>query len=242
MKDAREHRFSTTQWTLVLAAGTRGVGAEAALERLCALYWPPIFAYVRRRGHSSDEAADLTQGFFARLIEKGDLKSADRSRGRFRTFLLSACQHYLANQWHRERAQKRGGGRHPLSLDAETGEALTLRALAHDETPELLFQRQWCMTLLSCVLQDLRDEYHASGRSAIFEGLKRFLGGDDDPGYAETAAVLGMAPGAVKVAVHRLRGRYRDALRERVAATVASGDDVEGEIRHLLLVLGSGSR
>lgn len=243
MRDAAGGRkFGTTQWSLVLAAGERGSAAgEVALERLCSLYWNPIFAYVRRRGYSSDEAADLTQGFFARLIEKGDLASADRSRGRFRTFLLSACQHFLANQWHRSRAQKRGGDRSSVSLDVAAADRSIESALAHNETPEVLYERQWCRTLLAGVLDDLREEYQATGRGKVFEGLKRFLTGDHDPAYAEAARELAITPGAVKVAVHRLRNRYRDALRERVAATVASEDEVADEIRHLLKTLGGGS-
>lgn len=234
-------RFGTTEWSLVLAAGEPGSAAgAAALARLCALYWYPIFAFVRRQGHSAEEAEDLTQGFFARLIEKGDLAGADRSRGRFRSFLLSACQHFLANEWDKSRAQKRGGGRFSLSIDAAAAEGRTLRALAHGETPELLYERQWCLTLLAGVLEDLRDEYVATGRARMFERLKRFLTGDEDPGtYAEAARDLGVTEGAVKVAVHRLRNRYRDALRARVAATVASDDEVADEIQHLLQTLGT---
>lgn len=234
-------RFATTQWSLVLAAGERGsAGSEAALARLCALYWYPVFAFVRRQGHPASEAEDLTQGFFARLIEKGDLAGADRSRGRFRSFLLSACQHFLANEHDRRQAQKRGGGRTLLSIDVATAERRYDRALAHGETPEFLYERQWCLTLLAGVLEDLRDDYAASGRERVFERLKRFLAGEDDPGtHAEAARELEMTEAAVKVAVHRLRGRYREALRERVAATVASEEEVADELRHLLQILAT---
>lgn len=236
-------RFATTQWSLVLAAaGRRGTAdGDEALSRLCALYWYPVFAFVRRRGYSTDEAEDLTQGFFTRIIEKGDLTDADRARGRFRSFLLSACQHYLANERDRTLAQKRGGGRPPLSIDVADAEQRYRRALAHEETPEVLYERQWCLTLLDAVLADLRDEYAASGRAAVFEGLKGFLTGDEAPGTsAEAGRALGMTEGAVRVAIHRLRTRYRETLRAAVAATVASEGEVQDEIEACLRALGRG--
>jgi RNA polymerase sigma-70 factor (ECF subfamily) len=147
-------RFDTTQWSLVLAAGRRGSAAgEEALGSLCSQYWYPVFAFIRRRGYSVDEAQDLTQGFFARLIEKGDLAAADRNRGRFRTFLLTACRHYLANERDRARAGKRGGGRAPLSIDVVAAEGRYERALADAETPERLYDRHWCLALLEGVLE-----------------------------------------------------------------------------------------
>lgn len=233
-------RFATTQWSLVLAAaGERGSAAgDEALARLCALYWYPVFAFVRRRGHAAPEAEDLTQGFFARLIEKGDLAGADRARGRFRSFLLSACQHYLANEHDRAVAQKRGGRRAPLSIDVADAEQRYAGALAHGETPELLYERQWCLTLLGGVLGDLQDEYEATGRGRLFERLKRFLTGEDDPGTcAEAGRELDMTEGAVRVAVHRLRNRYRETLRATVAATVASEAEVMEEIEFCLRAL-----
>jgi RNA polymerase sigma factor (sigma-70 family) len=237
-------RFATTRWSLVLAAGLRGSAAdEAALARLCVLYWYPVFAFVRRRGHSAEDAEDLTQGFFARLIEKGGLASADRSRGRFRSFLLSACQHFLANEKERSGAQKRGGGRPALSIDVADAERRYERALGHDETPEVVYERQWCLALLAGVLEDLRDEYRATGRERVFDRLKPFLTAEDDGGtYAEAARDLAMAEGAVKVAVHRLRNRYRQTLRARVAATVESEDDVADEIQHCLRALARRAR
>jgi RNA polymerase sigma-70 factor (ECF subfamily) len=237
-------RFATTQWSLVLAAGLRGSAAdEDALARLCALYWYPVFAFVRRRGYGSEDAEDLTQGFFARLIEKGDLASADQSRGRFRSFLLSACQHFLANEGEKRRAQKRGGDQPALSIDVAAAERRYERALGHDETPEVLYERQWCLTLLGRVLDDLRDEYHATGRERLFDRLKPYLTGDEDGGtYAEAARDLAMEEGAIKVAVHRLRNRYRQALGATVAATVASADDVADEIQHCLRTLARRPR
>jgi RNA polymerase sigma-70 factor (ECF subfamily) len=233
-------RFATTQWSLVLAAGQRGsAGAEQALARLCALYWYPVFAFVRRRGHPPDEAEDLTQAFFARLIEKGDLGDADRSRGRFRSFLLTACQYFLANERDRTLTLKRGGGRVPLSIDAAVAEGRYEQALAHAETPERLYDRQWCLALLEGVLEALRAEYATSGRQEVFERLQPFLSGGSEAGtHADAARDLGTSPGAVKVAVHRLRRRYRDELRRRVADTVESDQDVEDELRYLLRTVG----
>jgi RNA polymerase sigma-70 factor (ECF subfamily) len=232
-------RFATTQWSLVLAAGERGsAGAEEALARLCSLYWYPVFAFVRRQGHATDEAQDLTQGFFTRLIEKGDLAGADRSRGRFRSFLLAACQHFLSNERDRARAKKRGGGLLPMSIDLAAAEGRYERALAHSETPERLYDRQWCLTLLAGVLDDLRDEYAAAGKERVFKRLKDFLTADEGAGtHADAARDLGTTAAAVKVAVHRLRRRYREGLRRRVADTVESTQDVDDEIRHLLRTL-----
>lgn len=232
-------RFATTQWSLVLAAGERGSAeAEQALARLCSLYWYPVFAFVRRQGHPTDEAQDLTQGFFTRLIEKGDLADADRSRGRFRSFLLTACQHFLSNERDRTRAKKRGGGIVPVSIDVAAAEGRYERALAHSETPERLYDRQWCLTLLAGVLDDLHEHYVASGNERVFDRLKDFLTADEDAGtHAEAARDLGMTAAAVKVAVHRLRRRYREELRRRVADTVETAQDIEDEIRYLLRTL-----
>jgi RNA polymerase sigma factor (sigma-70 family) len=233
-------RFATTEWSLVLAAGRPGSeGADEALARLCSLYWYPVFAFVRRQGHPAEEAEDLTQGFFARLIEKGDLGDADRSRGRFRSFLLAACQHFLSNERDRARAKKRGGGRLPLSIDIAAAEGRYERALAHSETPERLYDRQWCLTLLGGVLDGLGDDYEAAGKGRVFDRLKDFLTADEGAGtHAQAARELRMSEAAVKVAVHRLRRRYREELRRRVADTVESAGDVEDEIRYLLKTLG----
>ena len=229
-------RFTTTQWSLVLAAGERGSSeSEAALARLCALYWYPLFAFVRRQGYSADEAQDLTQAFFARLIEKGDVADADRSRGRFRSFLLASCKHFLSNERDRERTLKRGGGREAISIDVATAEARYQRAFAHDETPERLYDRQWTMTLLDRVLEQLKEEYEANGNERLFARLRPFITGDGaDETYAMAARDLDMTEGAIKVAVHRLRRRYREAVRQQIAETVGSLQEVDDEMRYLL--------
>ena len=231
--------FATTQWSLVVAAGNRGSAeAEAALEHLCSQYWYPVFAFVRRQGHSVDDAEDLTQSFFARLIEKGTLSEADRSRGRFRVFLLNGARYFLSNERDRAIAAKRGGGRTPVSIDVAAAEARYQRALAHDETPERLYDRQWCLTLLARVLEDVRTVYVHDGKERLFDRLRGFLTLDGDAGsHAEAARDLEMTIAAVKVAVHRLRRRYRDALWSHVADTVSSPEEIEEERRYLLKTL-----
>jgi RNA polymerase sigma factor (sigma-70 family) len=227
-------RFPTTQWSLVSAAGrATSTASREALADLCARYWLPVFAFVRRLGHSPEDAQDLTQGFFARLIEKGDLGDATASRGRFRSFLLAGCRHYVSNEHDRARAQKRGGGQ--IAIDIADAEARYERTLTDADTPESLYQRQWALTLLASVLDDLRARYVATGQGAQFDRLRDFVTGDDDAGLQSAAAEeLGMSAGAVKVAIHRLRRRYRDLLRSRVAETVESNRDIDDEIRILI--------
>jgi RNA polymerase sigma factor (sigma-70 family) len=234
-------RFATTQWSLVLAAGNGSSEAGSALDRLCSQYWYPIFAFVRRRGYSVEESEDLTQAYFAHLIEHEVVGEADRSRGRFRTFLLAVCKNFLANERDRAMAAKRGGGRQLLSIDVAAAEARYQRALAHDETPERLYDRQWCLTLLERVLDELRERYAADGRERVFDRLRGFLSGQGDPGrLAEAARDLDMSIAAVKVAAHRLRHRYRDALRAHIANTVASEEEIDDERRYLLKTLSGG--
>lgn len=232
-------RFATTQWTLVrAAAGEDSAVAAEALARLCSTYWYPVFAFVRRRGYSVEDAQDLTQGFFARILEKDELGTADQHRGRFRTFLLVACEHFLLNERDRTLAVKRGGGRPPIPLDFAAAEARYQRAFSHDETPEHLYHRQWCFDLLRTVLDALRAEYATGSNERLFDRLCGFLTVDGDAGtYADAAADLNMTSGAVKVAVHRLRRRYRDALRARVADTVDSEEAVDQELRDLLTTI-----
>jgi RNA polymerase sigma factor (sigma-70 family) len=233
--------FATTHWSLVVDAGARATPhAEEALARLCEAYWYPLYAYVRRWGYGADEAQDLTQEFFARLMEKGYLRQADPHRGRFRSFLLAALKHFLANERDRAGAQKRGGGRPALPLEIETAEGRYSLEPADPETPETIFERRWALILLDKVLSRLRDEYRRTDRGALFDVLKDLLtSGKTDEPYARLGAELGMSEGAVKVAVHRLRRRFGELLREEIAQTVADSRDVDDEIRYLFTTLGA---
>lgn len=235
---SKRGRFTTTQWTLVRAAGGDDSSAAEALARLCSMYWFPVFAFVRSRGYSVDDAEDLTQGFFTRIIEKREIGAADRDRGRFRTFLLTACEHFLLNERDRAQTLKRGGGLAPISIDILAAEQRYQRSLVCDETPERLFHRQWCLTLLATVVASLRDEYIVAGNGALFDRLRGFLSPDGETStHARAAADLGMTLGSVKVAVHRLRRRYRQRLRQRIAETVDSTEAVDDEMRDLLETL-----
>ena len=231
--------FTTTQWTVVLAAGQAGApGASDALARLCEAYWYPLYAHCRRLGHGPEDAQDLTQEFFRRLIEQEWLAGVAREKGRFRSFLLAALQHFLANERERGRAQKRGGDAIITHLDATSAETRYQREPADAATADRLFDRQWAVTLLDRVLDRLRAEQASAGKLAQFDALKSALLGDKAAGgYAELGATLGLSEGAVKVAVHRLRQRYRELLREEVAATVASSADVEDELQSLFAAL-----
>jgi RNA polymerase sigma-70 factor (ECF subfamily) len=232
--------FATTHWSLVAAAQDPAApAAREALADLCRAYWFPVYAYVRRRGHDRHRAEDLTQAFFARLLEKNDLAAADKTRGRFRTFLLTACQHFLANEHDRAAAKKRGGGKGHFPLDFAGAEGRYAHEPAHGDTPERAFERRWALELLDAALAELRAEYVESGRGKLFDALKGCLAGAGaDAAYADLAAELDMTEGAVKVAVHRLRQRYRDRLREAIARTVADPADVDDEVRDLFAALG----
>jgi len=234
-------RFATTRWSVVLAAGgersaTADNPACQALAVLCQTYWYPLYAYVRRRGHPPDEAQDLTQSFFVNLLERHTLGSADPGRGRFRSFLLTALKHFLANEWERASAQKRGGGRAvlPLAADFDSAELRYGREPADTLTPERLYERRWAIALLDAVLADLQAQHVSSERAKLFEHLKPYLTGDAHaPPHAQTAAELGMTEGAVQAAVHRLRRKYRELLRAHIEQTVESSEQVEDEIREL---------
>lgn len=239
MPDGDRARFATTRWTVVLAAG-RGAdaGAADALATMCQTYWYPVYAFVRRRGHNPEDAQDLTQAFFARLLEKDAVRAADPGRGRFRSFLLSSVQNFLANERDEAAAQKRGGGRPAISLDPSTAESRYAVEPAHELTPEKLFDRRWALTQLDLCLDELRGDYARRGQGHVFARLQPFLGGDVPGGsYAPAAAELGMSESAVKVAVHRLRQRYRELLRRQILQTVASPDEVDEEVRHLFAAL-----
>jgi RNA polymerase sigma-70 factor (ECF subfamily) len=233
--------FETTHWSLILAARDRDdPRARDAMAALCQSYWPAIYTYIRRNGHDPHAAEDLTQAFFAELLEPGALAGVDHKKGKFRAFLLASCGHFLGHQRDHDRAAKRGGGKCQLSIDARDAEGRYLREPADHLTPEALFVRRWALALLEGVLDDLRGEYTGAGKSDVFDALKATLTGDPRSApYAAIAGRLGMTEGAVQVAVHRLRQRYRAALRARIAATVANPADVEEEIRDLFAALGS---
>jgi RNA polymerase sigma-70 factor (ECF subfamily) len=236
---AGRRSFATTHWSLVVAAAHDSQpDAEAALATLCETYWYPLYYYVRRRGHRAEEAMDLTQEFFATLLEKEYLRAADRERGRFRSFLLASLTHFLAKEWRRASAQKRGGGRTPLPLDLQTGESRYSQEPSHDATPEKAFERRWALLVLERALSKLRDEYAAGGKADLFRRLAGFLGGEKSVPYKQVAADVGMTEAAVKVAVHRLRRRCRQVLRAEVAQTVADPADVDAELRDLMAAVG----
>jgi len=237
-----QRSFATTHWSLVLAAAHDSrPDAQAALATLCETYWYPLYAYVRRLGYKAEDAQDLTQGFFAALLEKQYVKAADRERGRFRSFLLTALKRFLSKEYDRAHAQTRGGKRKPISLDLESGESRYALEPSHDVTPEAIYQRRWALTVLDRVIVRLRQAYADAGKEKVFDGVKAFLTGETGaPPYEQVARELGMSEGAVKVAVHRLRRRYRDLLRSEIAQTVADPEEVEEELKYLLTVLEGG--
>jgi RNA polymerase sigma-70 factor (ECF subfamily) len=232
--------FATTHWSLVARAGGEATPARhEALAVLCERYWYPLYVYVRRRGQQPAEAQDLTQAFFAELLEKNRLRMADQQRGKFRSFLLSSLNHFLANVRRGTRSLKRGGGTTTLSLDFESGERRFLCEPAHELTAERAFERRWALTLLERALDKLRDEHTAAGKEALFEALKTRLGGDPEAAtYGEIATSLEMTEGALKVAAHRMRRRCRELLRDEIAQTVAGPDEVDEELRDLFAALG----
>jgi RNA polymerase sigma-70 factor (ECF subfamily) len=231
--------FVTTHWSVVLAARRSDTTrAQTALARLCKAYWYPLYAYVRRRGHEAHDAQDLTQEFFARLLEQNWLAQADRERGRFRTFLLAALSHFLANEWDKARAKKRGGAVQIVPLQLDSAEMRYGQEPADPVTPEQCFERRWALALLDEVLNRLREEHMAAGTAEMFDALKPCLVGDRQAQpYAALATQLGVTEGAVKVAVHRLRQRYRQLLRKEIANTVAMPEEVNDEMHHLFAVL-----
>ena len=239
--DTRRRRFETTRWSLVLSAGgDASTDARAALATLCEAYWYPLYAYVRRQGYEPDDAQDLTQAFFARLLEKDQIPEARRERGRFRSFLLAALKHFLLNERQHRRALKRGGGQTLQALDVVDAERRYSDELTDASTPEVLFDRGWARAVLNRVLARLRAEWTEAGKADAFDRLKPCLTGDSQAhGYRELGLELGMSEGAVKVAVHRLRRRYRDLLHGEIAETVLTDDAVEEEIRHLFRVVSA---
>jgi RNA polymerase sigma-70 factor (ECF subfamily) len=234
--------FLTTHWSVVLAAqGTATAVAREALETLCRSYWYPLYAYARRMGQAPHDAEDLTQEFFAQLLEKDWLLAAAPEKGRFRTFLLVALKRFMVKEWQRASAQKRGGGLPHLPLDTTDAEQRYAGEPAGPLTAEDVYERRWAMTLLNQALDRLRAEFAEGGKEAEFECLKQWLSADRERiPYAQLAAELGHSEGAARVAVHRLRKRFRQLFREAIAATVAEGEQVDEELHHLVAVLGHG--
>jgi RNA polymerase sigma factor (sigma-70 family) len=237
---AARERFQTTRWSLILAAREQDrAEAREALAALCEAYWYPLYAFVRRKGHDPEAAADLVQGFFARLLEKRDFDSVDRQKGKFRSFLMASCSHYLANQADHDRARKRGGGRVPISIDRIGAEGRYGIEPVDHLTPERIFERHWAMTLLDQVLGRLADEMTRSGKSTLFDALRpALLGGAERVPYATIAAMLGISEEAARASAQRLRRRYRELLREEIARTIDDPADVESEILALFATLG----
>jgi len=233
--------FATTHWSVVLAAKDKeSPEAATALEQLCRTYWYPLYAHVRRRGYSQQDAQDLTQEFFARLLAKQWVSMADRQRGKFRTFLLGALDHFLANEWHRARTEKRGGGQTVFSLDGLAAERRYLVEPVDLADAVRLYERRWALTLLDRVLDRLRREFSATGQQGRFDQLQPCLLGDKaDQTYASLAAAWQTTEAAVKMTVSRMRRRYRELFLEEIAQTVSAPEEIQPEVRHLRTVLAS---
>lgn len=231
--------FTTTHWSVVLAASHRdSPEADEALAALCRTYWSPLYAFTRRRGYDENQAKDMTQEFFARLLQKNYLRAVDRRKGKFRSFLLAALEHFLANEWRNARALKRGGGVAVISIDDDLAEQQYLQVPSTGLSPDQVFVRQWAMTLLEKVLDQLRQEFVLAGKEAQFEQIKVFLTGEKRPiSYAELAMKLQMTEAALKMAVSRMRQRYRELLHTEITNTVSSPEEVEEELRALFAAL-----
>jgi len=231
--------FATTHWSVVVAAGrTDSSQASEAMAQLCRTYWYPLYAYMRRKGYDSHEAQDLTQEFFARLLARNYLNIADRNRGKFRSFLLGSLEHFLAREWTKAHAQKRGGGNVIFSLDEVDAENRYLLESAPELAPDKIFDRRWATTLLEQALERLRADYATDHKGNLFARLEVFLTGNaPEASYAEIAASLNMSEGALKVAVHRLRQRYGELVRTEIAQTVAAPEEIDEELQYLFAVL-----
>jgi RNA polymerase sigma factor (sigma-70 family) len=231
--------FATTEWSVVVAAGDENTSvAQKAIATLYGTYWYPLYAYARRRGHPAEDARDVVQGFFVSLLERRDFARLERERGRFRAFLLASLKHFLANDFARRRALKRGGGTDVRALSFDDAEERYVREPADPMTPEMLYERRWALTVIDQVLVTLRMEWRQQGREPLFEELREcLLGTRPRGGYAATAARLAMSEGAVKTAVHRLRRRFQAELHGKVIATLCEPDDADDEIRSLIRAL-----
>lgn len=237
-------RFATTRWSMVLAAagGAPSEQADRALAELCAGYWYPLYAYVRRRGYDAEDARDLTQAFFARLLERQGLASADPARGRFRSFLLTALKNFLTSEWRRQAAEKRGGSAEVVSIDAADAERRYLAEPADTRTPEALYERRWALALLERAVADVRRGYADRGQTELFDALKVYLGRDAAAvAYADLSRQLDRSEAALRTALSRLRARWRTRVRELVAETVQDGRLVDDELRDLLRMISPSS-
>lgn len=234
--------FATTHWSVVLAAGqSTEAQASAALEQVCRAYWYPLYAYLRRDGHTEADAKDLTQGFFAHLLEHQTLNRVAREKGRFRSFLLASLKYYVADQRAHEHRQKRGGGQQLFSLDALTGEERYRLEPKDSRTPDQLFERRYALELLDRVLARLHEEFTDSDQASLFQALQPFLAAKEGgESYAALAARLGRSEEAIKKTVQRMRQRYQQLFREEIAQTVSTPEEVEDELRHLCAVMGGG--
>ena len=232
------HRFATTRWSLVIAAAGVSPGSSAALAELCEAYWYPAYAYVRRTGYSTDDAADLTQAFFARVLEKQFLKEARPERGRFRSFLLASLRHFVSNERDWKNARKRGGDVVHVPIDFGVGEDRYQREPADGVTPEVIYERRWTLDVLDRAMGRLASKYASTGRQALFVTLTPHLVGDEPASYAVLAAATGQTENALRQAVHRLKREFRAMLRDTIAETVERPEDVDDELRYLLAVVG----
>lgn len=233
--------FATTHWTMVVSAGDAGSGSRVALEKLCEQYWIPLYSYVRRRGYSAEDAQDLTQEFFVRLVEQNRVARADREKGRFRSFLLASLKNFLSDEWDKARARKRGGGIPILPLQFGEGESAYEHEPVDNITPDQIYERRWALTVLDTVLKNLRSEQERDGKADLFARLSPCLAGERaGQKYADLARELDLTESAVKSMVHRLRRRYRDLLRQEIANTVATTEDIDDELHYLIQVLARG--
>lgn len=241
-KSSARAPFAATRWSVVLSArDQRSPQSSEALETLCRSYWYPLYAYVRRQGRNPHDAEDLTQAFFARLLERNYLAEVDQAKGKFRSFLIAALKHFLANEWDRVNAQKRGGSKTVLSIDRDAAENTYQFEPADTLSADKIFERRWAMTLLDRTLQRLAADYEPDGKRTLFEELKATITGDSGGvAYATIAKRLGSSEGAIKVAAHRLRQRYRELLRAEISETVSNREELEEELKHLFAVLSSG--